>query len=51
MMRFSYMTDYVNGLFDKERSRWDFHLLRPIIVFCYFFLRCIAFPLKCPLWL
>lgn len=45
-MRFPYMTDYVNGLFEKERHRWDFHLLRPIMVFFYFFLRCIVFPLK-----
>jgi hypothetical protein len=40
------MTDYVNGLFEKERACWDFRLLRPILVFSYFFLRCIIFPLK-----
>jgi len=46
MKRFPYMTDYINGLFDQERDRWDFHYLRPIVVFAYFFLRCIVFPLK-----
>lgn len=46
MMRFPYMTDYVNELFEQERRRWDFHLLRPIMVFGYFFLRCVVFPLK-----
>ncbi|MEO8493948.1 MAG: hypothetical protein ABI614_02685, partial [Planctomycetota bacterium] len=46
MMRFPYITEYVNELFEKERSRWDFHLVRPVLVFFYFFLRCIVFPLK-----
>lgn len=46
MERFPYITDYVNELFAKEKQRWDYILLRPIIVFSYFFIRCILFPLK-----
>ncbi len=46
MNQFPYITDYVNGVFARERNRWDFHLLRPVIVFSYFFQRTISFPLK-----
>ena len=46
MKRFPYMTQYVNELFEHERECWDFKYLRPVIVFFYFFLRCIVFPIK-----
>lgn len=46
MNQFPYITDYVNEVFGREKSRWDFILLRPLIVFGYFFQRSIAFPLK-----
>lgn len=46
MTRFPYMTEYVNQLFERERNSWDFILLRPVVVFVYFFLRCIILPLK-----
>lgn len=46
MNQFPYITDYVNEVFAREKKRWDFVLLRPLIVFGYFFQRSIAFPLK-----
>lgn len=44
--RFPYLTDYVNEVFARERERWDFVFLRPVILVTYFFVRCIAFPIK-----
>ncbi|PQO26583.1 hypothetical protein [Blastopirellula marina] len=46
MNQFPYITDYVNEIFAREKQRWDFKLLRPIIVFSYFFQRTLSFPLK-----
>jgi hypothetical protein len=46
MNRFPYITDLVNDVFTKERTHWDFILLRPILLVSYFFLRTISFPLK-----
>ena len=46
MQRFPYFTDYVNDVFAKERTQWDFILLRPILLVLYFFVRFISFPLK-----
>ena len=43
---FPHLTDYVNQVFARERSRWDFVLLRPILLVTYFFIRFIAFPFK-----
>lgn len=45
-MNFPYITDYINKTFEDEKSRWDFILLRPLLVVFYFFLRCVVFPLK-----
>jgi len=46
MYSFPYITDYVNGVFAKEKTQWDFMLLRPILLVLYFLLRFILFPLK-----
>ena len=46
MQRFPYITDYVNEVFANEKTRWDFILLRPLLLVFYFFLRFVSFPLK-----
>ena len=46
MNQFPYITDYVNDVFAREKTRWDFIFLRPLIVFGYFFQRSVGFPLK-----
>lgn len=46
MNKFPYINSYVNGVFERERERWDYNLLRPVIIFSYFFQRTISFPLK-----
>ncbi|QDU97261.1 DUF6999 family protein [Lignipirellula cremea] len=46
MHRFPYITDYVNDVFAKERTQWDFILLRPVLLVNYFFLRFVSFPIK-----
>ncbi len=46
MRRFPHIPDPINDLFDKEKRRWDYIYLRPIIIFVYFFYRCLVFPLK-----
>lgn len=45
-MKYPYITDYINTLFEQEKTRLDFILLRPILVVSYFFIRCVAFPIK-----
>jgi hypothetical protein len=46
MNSFPYMTDYVNRSFEKEKRRLDYIFLRPVLLVLYFFIRCIAFPIK-----
>ena len=46
MNQFPYINAYVNGVFAREKERWDYNLLRPVIIFTYFFQRSISFPLK-----
>ena len=46
MQRFPYITDYMNEVFAKEKTHWDFILLRPLLIVFYFFLRFISFPIK-----
>ncbi len=46
MHRFPYINDEVNKVFAKEKSRWDFIILRPIILVVYFFVRILIFPFK-----
>lgn len=46
MQRFPYITDYVNQVFAEEKEKWDFILLRPLLLVLYFFVRSISFPIK-----
>jgi hypothetical protein len=46
MQSFPYITDYVNGLFDKEKERFDYKFIRPISTISFFFLRIVLVPLK-----
>ncbi len=46
MNQFPYINSYVNEVFAREKKRWDYNLLRPLIIFTYFFQRTISFPLK-----
>lgn len=43
---FPYVTDYVNEIFSKEKSRLDYRLIRPLLTIFYFFLRLVLVPLK-----
>jgi len=46
MQRFPYVTDYVNEIFDREKARWDYKFLRPVLIIWYFFLRLVLVPFK-----
>jgi hypothetical protein len=46
MQSFPYITDYVNGLFDKEKERFDYKFIRPLFTISFFFLRIVLVPLK-----
>jgi hypothetical protein len=46
MQRFPYITDYVNEIFDREKARFDYRFVRPILTISYFFFRLILVPLK-----
>ncbi len=46
MQSFPYVTDYINEIFDKEKARFDYRFIRPLITILYFFLRIILVPLK-----
>jgi len=46
MKAFPFLTDYVNETFSKEKTRWDYIFLRPVLQVFYFFLRIFLFPLK-----
>jgi hypothetical protein len=46
MHRFPYINQYVNDVFAKETSNWDFVFLRPLLLVAYFFIRTILFPFK-----
>ena len=46
MKQFPYITDYMNETFRKEKQRFDYIFIRPILLILYFFLRCFAFPFK-----
>ena len=43
---FPYITDHVNEVFAEEKKRWDYLLLRPLLLMTYFILRTVCFPLK-----
>jgi len=46
VQRFPYVTDYVNEILDKEKARFDYRFIRPILTISHFFLRIIVVPLK-----
>ena len=46
MNKYPYITGYINGVFEHEKTTWDYVLLRPILLVFYFFLRMVVFPLK-----
>ncbi|MEM1063195.1 MAG: hypothetical protein AAF532_03290 [Planctomycetota bacterium] len=46
MHRYPYITPYVNETFGRERTRWDFVVLRPVLLVLYFLLRFVSFPIK-----
>jgi hypothetical protein len=46
MQQFPYITDYINEIFDKEKARFDYRFIRPIITLLYFFIRLVFIPLK-----
>ena len=46
MPSFPHITEYVNQVFSKEKTRLDYIFLRPPLLVFYFFLRLVVFPLK-----
>lgn len=46
MQSFPYLTHYINVIFDKEKARFDYRFIRPLITILYFFLRIVLVPLK-----
>lgn len=46
MQSFPYVTDYVNEIFDREKARFDYVFIRPVLIVLYFFLRLVVVPLK-----
>jgi len=46
MQNFPYLTDYVNATFEKEKARWDYIFLRPILLVVTFLIRLVLVPFK-----
>lgn len=46
MQHFPYVTPYVNDVLYREKRRWDYVFLRPVLLAAYFFLRLVLIPLK-----
>jgi hypothetical protein len=46
MQSFPYITAYINEIFYKEKARFDYRFIRPILTISHFFLRIILVPLK-----
>jgi hypothetical protein len=46
MQSFPYVTDYINELFDKEKARFDYKIIRPLFTISFFFIRIVLVPLK-----
>jgi hypothetical protein len=46
MQSFPYVTDYINEIFDKEKARFDYKFIRPLITIPFFFLRIVLVPFK-----
>jgi len=46
MQNFPYITDYINEIFYKEKRRFDYRFIRPLLTISHFFLRIVLVPLK-----
>jgi hypothetical protein len=46
MQNFPFVTDYINQIFDKEKARFDYRFIRPLITIPFFFLRLVLVPFK-----
>lgn len=46
MQSFPYVTEYVNEVFDREKARFDYRFIRPILTNVFFLLRIVVVPLK-----
>jgi len=46
MQSFPYVTDYINDIFDREKARFDYKIIRPFLTIPFFFLRLVLVPLK-----
>jgi hypothetical protein len=46
MQSFPYVTDYINEIFDKEKARFDYRFMRPLLTISFFFLRLVLVPIK-----
>ena len=46
MQNFPYVTDYINEIFNKEKARWDYRFIRPLLTISFFFVRIVLVPLK-----
>lgn len=46
MQKFPYVTDYINDIFNREKSRFDYRFIRPLFTISFFFLRLLLVPLK-----
>lgn len=44
--RLPHLTAYVNAVFERERQRFDYIVIRPILLVAYYALRLIVIPLK-----
>jgi len=46
MQKFPYVTDYINEIFSREKTRLDHRLIRPFLTISFFFVRIVLVPLK-----
>ncbi|HSM71614.1 MAG TPA: hypothetical protein VK851_08730 [Anaerolineales bacterium] len=46
MQNFPYVTDYINDIFDREKARLDYKIIRPFFTIPFFFLRIVLVPFK-----
>ena len=46
MQSFPYVTDYINDIFDREKARLDYKIIRPLFTIPFFFLRLVLVPIK-----
>jgi hypothetical protein len=46
MQKFPYVTDYINDIFSREKTRLDYRFIRPLLTISFFFVRIVLVPLK-----